>query len=135
MNSLSHKGLVVTAMKHPATGHRAFPKGIYYGTVEGRDCTAPHGDADRAIQDAISKIDDGGLAASLMTRIRCMEGWVTSGCEKPNTQDQIAKDRALLAKVLPLVEGDWFLANEAKAMADASLADHDALRAKFAVLA
>jgi len=123
MDSLNHKGLVVAAIKHPATGHRAFPKGIYYGTVEGRDCTAPHGDPERAIQDAVSKISDGGLVASLMGNIQCLEGWITSGCEKPDTRDQIAKDRALLVKVLPLMDGreGWILAAEAKAMAAASL--------------
>lgn len=118
MERLDYKGLAVAVRKHPATGHRDFPKGIYYGTVEGRDCTAPHGDPERALQDALSKLKDGGLVVSLMDGIRGLERSLTGAENAAEICARISTERALLAKVLPLVDREgWLLGSEAKAMA------------------
>lgn len=56
-------------------GFRAFPRGFWYGTIDGRSSTAPCGSEIHAIESAKHALLSGGHIATLKTEIGCMNHW------------------------------------------------------------
>ena len=93
----------ITAWQHPGGfGYQAFPKGIWYGRVDGLDCTAPCHTAERAKQEAQVMLSSGSIRAQILTGIDCYEGWLRQDLgEKGHAEalEKLARYRAFLAKL------------------------------------
>lgn len=75
-------GLVVKGWKHPAGGAKAFPRGIWYGEVDGMTCTAPCASEEAAVQMAYLAATEGGYRTALLSAIEVREGWIRLNQDK-----------------------------------------------------
>lgn len=71
-------GFVLTPWRHPVCSYGQFPDGLWYGRVDGYDCTAPCSSADRAIEDAYHAFLSGSYRSSVLSAISTYEGWLGS---------------------------------------------------------
>lgn len=71
-------GFVLTPWKHPVGAIMQFPDGIWYGMIDGYECTAPCFSADRALESAYHVFRGGAYRASLLTHISTYTGWLES---------------------------------------------------------
>lgn len=89
----------LTGHRHPIGKVRGFPQRIWYGAVDGRECTAPCYTEERAIESARYQLEHGGLKATLETSINCMQGWIKAGQHVEEAKARIKEESALLEKV------------------------------------
>lgn len=96
---VDYHGFAISSEKHPAGGAKGFSNGIFYGTVDGRSCTAPVWSKEGAIEHAKLQLDRGGLKAALLTTIEIMNQWISEGTRIEEARETIRHESALLRKV------------------------------------
>jgi len=106
---------------HQAT--HVFPRGVWYGTVDGRACTAPCGSAERAEQDAERQLRGNGLAASAVDSMGCYLGWLNGNASTPahlqKAVQELQSEAPLLRKLLRAGGmDDWLRAAAVKKLAE-----------------
>lgn len=91
----------IDAHRHPiGNGYKAFPKGVFYGTVNGRAVTAPCASFESAIAFAKKALEEpDGLIASLRDSITCYENNVAQGWMVDELREKIAAEKALLEQL------------------------------------
>lgn len=101
----------------------AYPKGIWYGAVDGRTCTAPRGSAERAEQEAEHQLKGNGLAASVADSMRCYLGWLNGNASAPahlqKAVQELQSEAPLMRKLLRAgVMADWLRESAIKHIAE-----------------
>lgn len=97
---LEHLGFVLTAWKHPVgNGYQAFPAGVFYGQIDGRDATVPCHSAENAVQAAFNTLSSGGYRAHLETSIELLERHLQQGVAEPDGATKLADLQARLVKL------------------------------------
>lgn len=74
-------GFVLTPWKHPNGYSKAFPKGTWYGRIDGYDCTGPCTSPDAALYYAYQALIHKGYRVSLLTHIETFEHWLKNPTE------------------------------------------------------
>jgi hypothetical protein len=99
---LDVEGFKLTAYKHPAGNTTVFRNGIFYGEIDGYSVTAPVGDAENALVQALYALENGGYRTALKTALECYEGWLKQNLEDKDHQkarEKIADVTSRLAKL------------------------------------
>ena len=89
------RGFAISVVKRLART-QAFPNGVFYGAIDGREATAPYGSADAALQAAHAALTGGGYETGLRTNLECYEGWILGGID--------GKPLAEARREIPLLE-------------------------------
>lgn len=74
--TLDVDGFKLTAYKHPAGNTTVFRNGIFYGEIDGYSVSAPVGNAENALHQALHALENGGYRTALKTAMECYEGWL-----------------------------------------------------------
>ena len=77
-----HLGFRLTGWKHPNGVSKAFPNGTWYPAVDGHTCGAPCTSEERAVQDALHCLTNGGYRVSLLDSIHVREHWIATEQDK-----------------------------------------------------
>lgn len=94
--------LVIKGWKHPASGAKVFPRGIWYGEVDGMTCTAPCTSEEDAVQMAYRAATGGGYRVAVLSAIEVREGWVK---RDQDTDGKGAEELPGLRKRLEKIDG------------------------------
>lgn len=115
-----YKGFEISAYVPGGRGVcSVYPKGCYYGTVDGWCCTGPCSTTEHAVKDAIFHLEHQGLVATLLTHISCLGRSIGQGAQADADTDEIQRGRALLRKILEagLLSPDSMFFDEAHVVA------------------
>lgn len=74
-------GFSVGYYRHPNPGAKAFPHGVFYGTVDGYTTTAPCSSAESAVAQAHHALLSGAYEVSLRSHRACYQSWLAQGVE------------------------------------------------------
>ena len=91
---------VLTPWKHPVGRLKHFPKGIWYGAIDGYEATAPCYSPEAALWQAHQALLGGAYRVSLITHVETFEGWLKQ--PEPYASEarvKLADLRARLAKL------------------------------------
>lgn len=85
---LTFHGFELRGWKHPApTGSsKVFPRGIWYGQIDGYSVGGPEWDEERAVRSAYNALLSSSHRAGLVTSIEGFERWLSDGVDDPYKQ-------------------------------------------------